>query len=149
MAIPSIPSPAELPLVLSGPILRRVTKRSVAVWVATRAAQTVTLSILKTSAGPPLATATAATIQIGAFVHVALVEADISSASLDNATVYYYDLTFSGGAGLRAAGIMSPPGVTPPTTILGYASSKPAGARRGCIFCLLRSAPRRRSFQRG
>jgi hypothetical protein len=95
----------------------------VAVWVATRAAQTVTLSILKTSAGPPLATATAATIQIGAFVHVALVEADISSASLDNATVYYYDLTFSGGAGLRAAGIMSPPGVTPPTTILGYASN--------------------------
>jgi len=124
MPIPTIPSLANLPLILAGPIVRRVTRTRVAVWVATRLPATVTLTIVNST---PAATATGQTTQIGTQLHVALLDADASGAALGESTVYFYNLSFSGTGGptgdLRTAGIVSPPGVTPAATILSYPSN--------------------------
>lgn len=115
---------AGLPLVLAGPIVRRVTARSVSVWVALSESSDVTLSIWNkivsggTDAGvlvPPeaaLFTATRHTIRIGAKLHIAVVTitlADAPAAPLSPGSLYSYNLGFKGASGssdLKSLGLL-------------------------------------------
>jgi hypothetical protein len=91
-------SPPQIPLVIAGPILRRVDGDEVTVWVALRAARSVTLTVSETTG----ATATEvmagnrATVAIGDNLHVVAVTAIPPSPlqGLLPGTVYAYDLDF-------------------------------------------------------
>ena len=56
---------ASLPLVLAGPILRRVTNVEVNVWLALRDARDVTLQLFDASTSTPAGTATASSQRVG------------------------------------------------------------------------------------
>ena len=90
----------NLPLVLAGPILRRVEPGMVCVWVATRQTQNIALTVQ--AAGAQVATnVTAAlpngepTVQLGDNLFVALLTAKPTGAQLQPGVLYFYDLTFA------------------------------------------------------
>ncbi|MGK0363088.1 MAG: hypothetical protein ACI85O_000129 [Saprospiraceae bacterium] len=101
------------PTILAGPILRRVDKNKVSVWLAFSKPQSVTLNIYeldrvedKSSLGddltiavtntPVFATTTTTTIQIGKNLFVALVTAEKAVLGFDVSKVYSYDVVFVG-----------------------------------------------------
>lgn len=93
-----------LPVLLAGPIVRRVEPRLVAVWVATSQPRTVTLEVWpgQEPAGTTsdaAARGTRETLRIGAALHVAVVTADIEAprAALIPGTRYSYNITLSTG----------------------------------------------------
>ena len=113
----------DLPLVLAGPIVRRVEDRAASVWVALSEAATVTVSLwsgLQTAGGTagtvvsgdtPLATATAPTRAFGQHLHVAVVTVTLPTpgAPLAPGTIHSYDLGFDGASGsssLKAEGLL-------------------------------------------
>lgn len=131
-----------LPLILAGPIVRRVTARSVSVWVALSEAADVTLSIwdkviaagTDTSVYVPADaasyTATQHTLRIGAKLHIALVTIDVPpapAAPLFPGKLYSYNLSFnpaSGTVDLKSLGLLldkAPSATDPiPNLALGY-----------------------------
>jgi hypothetical protein len=100
----------NLPLVLAGPIVRRVEPQLASVWVALSQARTVELGLWT---GPIVATsgsgffgnataahrATAETIRLGNKLHLALVVLDLSATPLIPGQLYSYNLVFSGSGG--------------------------------------------------
>jgi len=95
----------SLPLVLAGPIVRRVEPTRASVWVALSKPRTVELAIWSGERVVPTAgtyygsagalhTGSASTIRIGEKLHIALVTIDV--ALLPN-VVYSYNVSFSGG----------------------------------------------------
>jgi hypothetical protein len=101
--------PSAWPLLLVGPIVRRVTPTSVAVFVATSAPVTVTLTITDSpSSATALATAVADTIALGARLHVRVVEVVDINPALVRDKVYGYDVALqpkSGGTKQTVAGM--------------------------------------------
>jgi hypothetical protein len=113
---------ASLPLVLAGPILRRVEPGAVTVWVALRAPRRVTLRVYgRDASGPPSPRLEGArrTVRLGDHLHLAAVTARApdGNAPLDWGETYEYDLFFAPAAAgdghaaetaddLRAAGIL-------------------------------------------
>ncbi len=98
MSIPFSRPLADWPLILCGPILRRVTAQSVTVFVALREARTVTLRLYDSSdplmaTSLPLAEASANTVPLGTHLHVLAITVELST-SLQAGTVYGYDLAF-------------------------------------------------------
>jgi len=105
---------ADWPLILAGPILRKVTPDEVSVWVALSEARTVHLSIygglVNTGAGTdvytgsPLKTGTIETMQFGPKCHVAVVTAfsadDLGGVPLLPIQFYSYNVGFSNGDGV-------------------------------------------------
>ncbi|GAA2216579.1 peptidoglycan-binding protein [Micromonospora olivasterospora] len=95
-------APSGLPLVLCGPVVRRVDPTSVTVFVALRAASTVTLTVFGVGAAPGYArgatvgTGSRATVRLGERLHVAAVT--VAGITLQPGTLYGYDLGFAGGA---------------------------------------------------
>jgi hypothetical protein len=98
----------NLPLILAGPIVRRVEPTLVAVWVALSAARTVELGIWTDIPnagssgvffGNALAShkATAASVRIGTKLHIALVTLDLTASPLTPGLIYSYNLVFTGG----------------------------------------------------
>ena len=89
-----------LPLVLAGPILRRVEKNLVSVWLALSEPREVTLSVWdgRVEAGTPLPLASGAatqTLRVGDQLHVVVVIVKLTEAEpLKAGHVYSYDLTF-------------------------------------------------------
>jgi len=117
----------ELPLILAGPILRRVEPSLVAVWIALKEPGTVKLSLWEggqikageqgaLASGPEPA---AATIRIGERLHVVVVTLKLSSGkTLRPDRTYSYDLalqTSSGANTLKSLGLLKndPPNATP------------------------------------
>ncbi|GAA0923677.1 hypothetical protein GCM10009558_035710 [Virgisporangium aurantiacum] len=101
MPLPRLqPRIAGLPLVLAGPILRRVTSTDVTVFVALKAERKATLRVRETdAAGPQRAVGTRVTIALGVNLHVVAVTA---TGVLVPGKTYVYDLAFApddGGAG--------------------------------------------------
>jgi hypothetical protein len=103
-----------LPFILAGPIVRRVTARSVSVWAALSEAATATLSIwdkvVATGPGdavfvptdPPLHSASRQTLRIGKKLHIALVTIDVPPPPvlpLFPGRLYSYNLAFAGASG--------------------------------------------------
>ncbi len=136
---------ANLPLILAGPIVRRVTARSVSVWVALSEGADVTLSIwdkmIATGIGTdvfvpidaPLHFASHHTLRIGNKLHIALVTINLPSAPappLFPGKLYSYNLGFnlaSGNADLKSKGLLEdkfPTADDPiPNLALGYMPS--------------------------
>ncbi len=88
-----------LPLILAGPILRKVTPKSVTVWLALSKSADVRLDVYSVDAlvGRVLASGHRQTVSIGKNVHMVCVTARPVSGESDltSGTVYSYDLTFT------------------------------------------------------
>jgi hypothetical protein len=97
------------PLILAGPILRRVTATSVTVWVALKEASTVMLSVLD-EGGVERATGTATARKLGAHLFVSAVTATTTTTALSRGTIYRYNLSFT-DAGGAAAGTLKSSGI--------------------------------------
>lgn len=80
-----------LPFVLAGPILRRVTNESVAVWVATHGAADVKLTV-SSGQSEEGSSGWESPLSVGSNLHVTVVET--SGLSLSPGTTYEYDLAF-------------------------------------------------------
>ncbi len=90
---------ANLPLILSGPVLRRVEPESVSVWLALKEPRTVTLLVYaKDDAGGlvPQLEGTSHTIRLGDHLHLITVTAHTTNEQerLAWGKLYYYDLFF-------------------------------------------------------
>lgn len=106
-----MPNGDTLPLVLAGPILRRVEPSQVTIWMALSASRTVRLGIWsgQTMAGTlndtffgltnALHTNSTSTIRIGDKLHLALIHLDLSASPLGSGNTYSYNLVFEGGSG--------------------------------------------------
>lgn len=127
----------SLPLMLAGPMLRRVEPTSVSVWVALSVARTVELGLW---VGPTAAsagffgnstaahTASATSIRVGAKLHLALVTLNLGGSPLIPGQIYSFNLAFTGGAAnadLSSEGFLEDKGpATEPTQLaLGYLPS--------------------------
>ena len=89
----------NLPLVLAGPILRRVTPTSVTVWVALRKSRNVTLIVTDAygadsgAAAHIQASANRDTVQIGTYLHLVAVTARLAAGKklTPGPNPYFYD----------------------------------------------------------
>jgi hypothetical protein len=84
----------DLPMILSGPILRRVTPTSVTVWLALR--ERATVKLLVYNGNDKVMEATRETTGVGTNLHIVAVTAS-DSTSLAEGIVYTYDLVFTRG----------------------------------------------------
>ena len=119
---------ATLPLVLAGPILRKVTEKSVTVWFALKQAATVTVTV--SNAQGVLLTGSGVTCAVGTNLHIVAVTANkIAPANtagtlLSFGIVYFYDATFAVGtaAPVNLAQATTAPGKTvdPKLSYLAY-----------------------------
>jgi len=96
---PLIRPVAEWPLILCGPMLRRVTPRSVTVFVALSQPRQVTLNIYDSPASPlpgtaKFGTVTVDTIPLGKRLHVATLTVASDGVPLALGHIYGYDLVF-------------------------------------------------------
>ncbi|HWS99458.1 MAG TPA: hypothetical protein VN256_04225 [Pyrinomonadaceae bacterium] len=107
-------SPARLPLVICGPVLRRTEPDAVTVWVALKKARTVTLRVYSV-APPPFPTSlreelqgTRETVRFGEHLHIVAVTARPVEAGrvLEPGSYYFYNLFFgpAGGATVPESG---------------------------------------------
>jgi hypothetical protein len=90
---------SNLPLILAGPILRRVEPGSVTVWLALKEARTVTLCIYSKNEEGNLIRqimGTRKTVRLGDYLHLVAVTAHAASEDkqLAGGSLYYYDLFF-------------------------------------------------------
>ncbi len=123
---------AELPLVLAGPVLRRVDGGHVCVWMALSKPGNVTVTVFTgrvkstgngTADAPSIGTRSRATRTFGVNLHVALV--DVEVLGMPPLTRHCYDVVVEAGGetkGLRALGMLvDATSGTPPALALGYA----------------------------
>jgi hypothetical protein len=98
----------QWPLLLCGPILRRVEPRSVSVFVALKHARKVKLSLYLNNPDPagdprdlPIGATETDTVALGKFLHVAVVTIKLPSPEvpLEPATLYAYDVSFTRALG--------------------------------------------------
>ncbi|MDH6228275.1 hypothetical protein M2169_005245 [Streptomyces sp. MJP52] len=101
-SVPALPplDIEKLPLVLAGPMVRRVDETGVTVFFALKAARRVTVEAYAGSGGPlppePAARGTAVTARIGEHLHVVAVTArPVSGGTLPPGTVHRYTARFS------------------------------------------------------
>lgn len=131
MALPVSREVADWPLILCGPILRRVTPTSVSVFVALKSQAQVVLELYKrlspNSYDAPMQSTRHDTIALGANLHVCVVEWR-SSTPLAANQIYGYDLliTALGGSG-RRLGDLTPNLLAEPYK-LGYGERLPSFA---------------------
>ncbi|MFB7448213.1 hypothetical protein [Streptomyces sp. NPDC056194] len=90
---------AALPLVLAGPIVRRVDRNSVTVWLALKAPRKVTLDVYEGATGAlpatPTLTGTRVTARIGENLHIVAVTATVpSGGTLKSGTIHRYSCRF-------------------------------------------------------
>src|SRR5262249_45373103 len=84
----------DLPHVLAGPVLRRVTAQSVTVWVAVRLPGSVVLTVVDAS-GQPVMSDSRHTVALGTNLHIVAVTARTAAPVLSEGVVYRYDMTFN------------------------------------------------------
>ncbi len=128
----------NLPLILAGPLIRRVEPTSASVWVALSKPSQVELGlwsgpVVATSAtgffgnGSAEHTASANTIRIGEKLHLALVTIDLSSNPLAHGHIYSYNLVFSGSGSqkdLNSLQLLKDKTSEPKHLALGYQPSQ-------------------------
>lgn len=127
----------SLPLILCGPMPRRVEPRSVTVWVALRAPRRVTLCVYERDEYGGLrlrCQGTRHTVRLGDALHIAAVTARVAedAVPLASATLYYYNLFFADtveDASSRAArGVLSHTEQLPSLTTPGVLVADPTAA---------------------
>ncbi len=95
-----------MPLVLVGPILRRVTHSSVSVFIVTKQSRNVSLNVLDASNNIVLS-GTANTKALGEHVHVLVITTDPASGALVPNQVYKYNLEFNGTKMIQSNGTLT------------------------------------------
>lgn len=141
---------AELPLILAGPILRRVEPRLVAVWVALSAPRSVLLAVYEGqqqagtgggvfTGGAPLERGAANTLRVGDRLHVGLVVAELKAPArqpLLPGRNYSYNVAFGAFAALPSPGsseaaVLNPASVSPDADLrsLGLLANRPVAGR--------------------
>lgn len=95
-----------LPLVLTGPILRRTEGNGVTVWLVLKSSRTVTLEIFDTHKNL-LITGSHKTIQLGKNLHVVAVTAKTTRNVLLPGESYFYNLDFGNGETLSSPGVLT------------------------------------------
>src|SRR5690242_9802567 len=116
----------SLPLILAGPMLRRVEPRSVTVWVALREARRVMLRVYTRGAAGVLIERMAGgrrTVRLGDHLHMVAVTARAGEEPLAPGQLYAYDLFFADAASSGDAAEDAPHLATP-----GVLLADPAGA---------------------
>lgn len=97
---------ADLPLILSGPLLRRVERESVTVWLALKEPCTVTLRVYARNEAGELVEqceGTRQSIRLGDRLHIVAVTAHTGAEALQWGGLYYYNLFFqTGDVGVHA-----------------------------------------------
>jgi len=83
---------ASLPGIVAGPVVRRLTRTSVSVWVACVAPDAVTLKVRRRGTGPET-TVTAQPQRVGVKLWIAVLTADAPGGTFDAGQVYEYELT--------------------------------------------------------
>jgi hypothetical protein len=122
-----------LPLILAGPILRETTASSVSVWVASRQPGVWTLSVATDDGkAVPLVPSPAATVSLGAGLHVTLATAAAAGNApvLQPGKTYVYDLALADGRTLASPGIVTATGGASMRAAIAY------GAYAGPSFAL-------------
>lgn len=95
---------ASLPLVLCGPIVRRVSDRGASIFLVLRAPRQVTLTVFDDK-GAAAATGRRDTVALGKDLHIVLLSA---SGSLQWGATYQYGLSFSADSGKTSADLGAP-----------------------------------------
>jgi hypothetical protein len=94
MPLDSIPiSVASLPGIVAGPVLRRLSRQSVSVWVACVAPDPLTLKVRRHGASDPETSVTTPPTRVGANLWVTVLTADAPSGSFQTGQIYEYELT--------------------------------------------------------
>jgi hypothetical protein len=94
----------SIPLVIAGPMLRKVTDSSVTVWLALQKKAEVTLDVYSTDAqvASSLLSGKRKTVRVGRNLHIVAVTAERGNKpALTPGTVYYYDLSFATDSGSK------------------------------------------------
>jgi hypothetical protein len=107
----------SLPVIIAGPILRRVEKHTASVWIAARQPLSeVVLQVFEPDAADPGKTGalilegTGNTVAFGANLHIGLITAIVHEGrQLRGGAIYLYDLTFGslGGKKLASSGVLA------------------------------------------
>ncbi|MCC3497787.1 MAG: PhoD-like phosphatase [Microcoleus sp. PH2017_15_JOR_U_A] len=102
----------HLPLILAGPILRRIETGGVTVWLALKAPRQVELKVYATEGGTgeivgtPLLQGASSTVRLGKYLHVAAVTAKpIDRDILTYGQIYAYDIEFAGSQESPSVGV--------------------------------------------
>jgi hypothetical protein len=102
----------HLPLILAGPILRRIETGGVTVWLALKAPRQVELKVYATEGGTgeivgtPLLQGASSTVRLGKYLHVAAVTAKpIDRDFLTSGQIYAYDIEFAGSRESPSVGV--------------------------------------------
>src|SRR5215510_2040539 len=91
----------KLPVVLAGPILRKVTPTSVTVWLALKESTGVTLDVHigDVTIGRKLLSGFRQTVRVGKNLHIVAVTArPIEGKNLEPGEIYFYNLSFVVGS---------------------------------------------------
>ena len=118
MPIDATPLALEtLPVVVAGPILRRLTATSVSVWLACTEPDPVTLTVGRVTGGSgPTTTATVTPTQVGRHLWMAVLTAAAPDGAFAAGDIYTYDLTAPWPAGRQPDwSALSLPGANRPT----------------------------------
>jgi hypothetical protein len=84
---------ASLPGIVAGPVLRRLTRTSVSVWVACVAPDALTLKVRRRGGTGPETTVTTAPARVGANLWIAVLTAGAPDGSFAAGQIYEYELT--------------------------------------------------------
>jgi hypothetical protein len=84
---------ASLPGIVAGPVVRRLTRTSVSVWVACVAPDQLTLKVRRRGAPAPETTVTAAPARVGANLWIAVLTAGAPGGNFATGQIYEYELT--------------------------------------------------------
>jgi hypothetical protein len=154
----SVPiSLGSLPGIVAGPVLRRLTRTSVSVWVACVADDPITLTVTRhDGAGPPDTTATVQPAQVGAALWMAVLTAGAPGGTFEPGVVYNYRLAASWEAtrgdiawdelslpNASLPSFLAPPATVAELVLLHTSCRKPhGGGRDGLALAMLDLAGR-------
>jgi len=82
----------NMPKVLAGPILRRITRKSVSVFIATKDGASATLKVFAPNGSTPILTATSTPKKLGEHLYVQVITASSETNVLDRGIVYGYNI---------------------------------------------------------
>ena len=119
MPLDSVPLDlGSLPGIVTGPVLRRLTRTSVSVWVACVAPDAITFTVRRRGAGGPAPTSvTTQPTRLGANLWMTVLTAGAPGGAFEAGRIYEYELTAAWEAtrGTIPWGDLSLPGATRPT----------------------------------
>ena len=103
MPLDSVPLDLEaLPGIVCGPVLRRLTRTSVSVWVACLEPDPITLTVRRRGVGaPPEASVTTTPTRVGANLWITVLTAGAPGGTFEAGRIYEYELTRGVGGDAR------------------------------------------------